>query len=134
LKNLNLEHLSLRYIDEMSGGEYQKVCIARAVVQEPAVMLLDEPTSSLDLKNQLSILRLLRDIVKGHRMCAVMSMHDLNIAFRYADKFIFLKNGTIFATVDSLGITDHIIKEVYEVPVAIKVHQGHPVILPLDER
>ncbi len=133
LKRLDLEHLSLRRIDEMSGGEYQKVCIARAVVQEPTVMLLDEPTSSLDLKNQLAILQLLRNIINAHRMCAVMSMHDLNIALRYADKFIFLKNGAIFATVDRSGITEHIIKEVYEVPVAIHMHRGHPVIIPLDD-
>lgn len=133
LKLLDIEHLSLRYLDEMSGGEYQKVCIARAMVQEPAVMLLDEPTSSLDLKNQLAILRLLRTIVKQHRMCSVMSMHDLNTAFRYADKFIFLKNGTIYATVDRSGITEKIIADVYEVPVSISWHQDHPYILPMDE-
>lgn len=133
LKRLAIEHLSLRYLDEMSGGEYQKVCIARAMVQEPTVMLLDEPTSSLDLKNQLAILRLLRTIIKEHEMCAVMSMHDLNTAFRYADKFIFLKNGTIYATVNREEINEEIIADVYEVPVSINWHQDHPYILPLDE-
>jgi iron complex transport system ATP-binding protein len=133
LKLLGLDHLALRYIDQMSGGEYQKVCIARAMVQEPTVMLLDEPTSSLDLKNQLSILRLLRDIVRGHRMCAVMTMHDLNTAFRYADTFVFLKDGKIYATVDREGINSDIIEAVYEVPVSIGRHQHHPFILPVDE-
>ena len=133
LKRLDLEHLSLRYTDRMSGGEYQKVCIARAVVQEPTVMLLDEPTASLDLKNQLAILRLLRTIVRGHRMCAVITMHDLNTAFRYADNFLFLKQGTIYAAVDRSQITGDIIEEVYGVPVAVQWHQDHPVVLPLDE-
>ncbi|MBN2552712.1 MAG: ABC transporter ATP-binding protein [Spirochaetales bacterium] len=133
LKRLDLEHLSLRYTDRMSGGEYQKVCIARAVVQEPTVMLLDEPTASLDLKNQLAILRLLRTIVRGHRMCAVITMHDLNTAFRYADNFLFLKNGRIYAAVDRSEISGAIVEEVYGVPVAVQWHQDHPVVLPLDD-
>jgi iron complex transport system ATP-binding protein len=133
LKRLDLEHLSLRYTDQMSGGEYQKVCIARAMVQEPTVMLLDEPTAALDLKNQLAILRLLRGIIKGHRMCAVITMHDLNTAFRYADRFLFLKKGTIFAALGRSEITGTVIEEVYGVPVSVQWHQDHPVVLPLDE-
>lgn len=133
LHRLNMEHLSLRYTDSMSGGEYQKVCIARALVQQPRVMLLDEPTSSLDLKNQLAILRLLRTIVRGHDMCAVVTMHDLNTAFRYADRFLFLREGTIFASVDRSGITERIIEDVYGVPVSVEWHQDHPFVLPLDD-
>lgn len=134
IKRLGMEHLALRYIDQMSGGEFQKVCIARAMVQEPTVMLLDEPTSSLDLKNQLSILRLLRNIVKAHKMCAVMTMHDLNTAFRYADKFIFLKDGTIYAVVERDRLDPNIIESVYGVPVAIKFIDNHPIVIPLDEQ
>ncbi|MEE4608468.1 MAG: ABC transporter ATP-binding protein, partial [Desulfobacteraceae bacterium] len=76
LHQLGLEHLALRDIDRMSGGELQKVCIARAIVQEPRVLLLDEPTSSLDLKNQLEILGTIRRVVKEHQLAAVMTMHD----------------------------------------------------------
>lgn len=133
LELLHMEHLALRYTDRMSGGEYQKVCIARALVGQPAVMLLDEPTSSLDLRNQLEILRQLKTIIRGHKMCAVVAMHDLNTAFRYADKFLFLKNGTVFAAVDRSGITGEIVEEVYEVPVAVEWHQDHPFIVPLDD-
>jgi iron complex transport system ATP-binding protein len=95
-------------------------------------MLLDEPTASLDLRNQLEILRLLRGIVKVHDMCAVMTMHDLNTAFRYADSFIFLKNGRVHAAVGRSGITADIVEEVYGVPVEVQWHQDHPVVLPLD--
>ncbi len=133
LHRLDLEHLALRHTISMSGGEHQKVCIARALVGEPAVMLLDEPTASLDLKNQLSILRLLRTIARGHEMCAVVTMHDLNTAFRYADRFLFLKNGGIMAEVDRAGITESVIEEAYGVPVRVLWHQDHPVVLPLDD-
>lgn len=133
LHRLNLEHIALRHTHSMSGGEYQQVCIARALVGEPVAMLLDEPTASLDLRNQLSILRLLRTIVRGHDMCAVVTMHDLNTAFRYADRFIFLSNGGIMAEVNRNGITESVIEEAYGVPVRVLWHQDHPVVLPLDD-
>jgi iron complex transport system ATP-binding protein len=134
LRLLGLEDLALRHTDEMSGGEHQKVCLARAIVQQPALMLLDEPTASLDLYNQLEILRLLRTIVKGHRMSAIVTMHDLNTAFRYADRFLFLRDGGIHADVDREGITPQIVEEVYGVPVELHWHQDHPVVLPADDR
>jgi ABC-type cobalamin/Fe3+-siderophores transport system ATPase subunit len=84
-------HLAMRYIDQISGGELQKVSLARAFVQEPKLLLFDEPTSNLDLKNQIEILKITRRIVKEHEVSAVMTMHDLNKALRYADKCLFLK-------------------------------------------
>ena len=129
---LDLEDLALRYTHRMSGGEYQKVCIARALVQQPRVMLLDEPTASLDLKNQLAILRLLRTVVKGHDMCALVTMHDLNTAFRYADRFIFLRDGAVYADVSGEGITPEIVESVYGVPVEVHHHRDRPFVLPLD--
>lgn len=84
MKKLNMEDLSLRYLDELSGGELQKVGIARAIVQEPKILLLDEPTSSLDLKNQQEILYLLSEIVDGHDVSVIMTMHDINSALRFS--------------------------------------------------
>ncbi len=134
LRLLGLSDLALRHTDRMSGGEYQKVCLARAIVQQPVLMLADEPTSSLDLYNQLEILRLLRRIVKGHPMSALVTMHDLNTAFRYADRFLFLRDGAIHADVDREGITPQVVEEVYGVAVEVVWHQDHPVVLPLDDR
>jgi len=131
IKKMNLEDLSLRYIDEMSGGEVQKVSIARALVQEPKVLLLDEPTSSLDLRNQLGILDIIKQVVDGHNVSAIMTMHDLNLALRYSDQFIFLKNGTIYSAGSGEEVTPEMIKEVYGVSVAIEELHGHPVVIPL---
>lgn len=132
VKRLHLERLSLRNLDEMSGGEVQKVSIARALVQEPRVLLLDEPTSSLDLRNQVEILSLVRAVVRSHAVAAVMTMHDLNQALRFADKFLFLKDGRIHAAVDRSQITAEIIEDVYNVPVHIEYVAGRPVVVPMD--
>ncbi|NYT06163.1 MAG: ABC transporter ATP-binding protein [Methanomicrobiales archaeon] len=131
IRRFGLEDLSLRYIDEMSGGELQKVCIARAIVQEPRVLLFDEPTSSLDLKNQLDILRTIRDVVGSHDVSAIMTLHDLNQALRYSDRFIFLRNGTIYAAGGPEVITPDVIGDVYGVPVTVEAWNGHRIIIPL---
>ncbi|HHE73975.1 MAG TPA: ABC transporter ATP-binding protein [Desulfobacteraceae bacterium] len=130
LQQLGLEDLALRHIDELSGGELQKVCIARALVQEPKVLLLDEPTSSLDLKNQLDILNTIGRVVKEHRIAAVMTMHDLNLAFRFADRFLFLKKGTVFANGRLDQVNADMVAAVYGVKVDILRHNGQVIIAP----
>jgi len=130
LKRLHLDHLSLRHIDQLSGGELQKVAIARAMVQEPRLMLLDEPTSSLDLKSQVDILTMLRRVVDEHRICAIMTMHDLNTALRYADKVLFLKDGRIHSTGPTCDVTSEVVEEVYGLPVDILTVQGNPMVVP----
>jgi iron complex transport system ATP-binding protein len=133
VKLLGLDHLALRYIDQMSGGELQKVAIARALVQEPRLLLLDEPTSNLDLKNQVEILNLLRRIVREHGVSAVMTMHDLNKALRYADKYLFLKDGIIFSAGKVGDVTAEMVQAVYGLPVAIHRFRGNPIVMPLEE-
>ncbi|MBI9078451.1 MAG: ABC transporter ATP-binding protein [Pseudodesulfovibrio sp.] len=130
IRRLHMEKLSLRHIDQLSGGEMQKVAIARALVQEPRLMLLDEPTSSLDLKSQIDILTLLRRVVDEHKISAIMTMHDLNTALRYADKVLFLKDGTIHSTGPACDVTSEVIEEVYGLPVHIHHVHGHPLIVP----
>lgn len=130
INTLGLSSMTMRYIDTLSGGELQKVCIARALVQEPSLLLLDEPTSALDLKNQVEIMALIRQVVDEHRIAAVMSMHDLNMALRHADKAIFLKNGGIQAMTLAHDVTADIIHDVYGLPVEIHRLGGQPVIIP----
>ncbi|MDD3653757.1 MAG: ABC transporter ATP-binding protein [Desulfotomaculaceae bacterium] len=130
LKILELEDYSLRYLDELSGGELQKVVIARALVQEPDLLLLDEPTSNLDLKNQLEVINIVKKVVKGQQIAAIVTMHDLNLAIRFADKFMFLKNGNIFAAGGLEVMTPENVESVYAVPVTIERWRDVPVVVP----
>ena len=127
---LGMEALRLSYIDEMSGGELQKVAIGRALVQEPKILLLDEPTSNLDLKNQVDILTTIREIVRDHGIAAVMTMHDLNQALRFADTFIFIKNGTVYMHGSHDVVTPAVIEDVYGLPVMIGEFAGIRCVIP----
>jgi len=133
IKSLSLQSLAMRYIDQVSGGELQKVAIGRALVQEPKLLLLDEPTSNLDLRNQLEILRLLRQAIQEHGLAAVMTMHDLNMALRFADKYLFLKNGRIFDVGRPEEISAETVEAVYGVAVEIHRNNGHPLVVPVEE-
>jgi iron complex transport system ATP-binding protein len=130
IEQLHLSGLALRHVNAMSGGELQKIVIARALVQEPRVLLLDEPTSSLDLKNQHEIMRFIRSVVHTHHLTALMTMHDLNLALHYADRFILLKEGMVYAAGGEEVITPELIEEVYGVPVAIRRWGGRNVVVP----
>jgi len=130
ITKLGIESLRLSYIDELSGGELQKVAIARALVQEPKVLLLDEPTSNLDLKNQVDILTTIREIVCDHNIAAIMTMHDLNQALRFADRFIFIKGGRVHIHGAQNIITPPVIEEVYGLPVMIGELGGVRCVVP----
>jgi iron complex transport system ATP-binding protein len=131
LKRLNMEHMALRPIDQMSGGELQKVAIARAMVQEPDILLLDEPTSSLDLKNQMEILSMIHHVVVEHGMAGVMTMHDLNTALRFANAYLFLKDGKVYDVGRVDQISPEMIESVYGLPVEIHSINGYPTVVPL---
>lgn len=130
LRRLGLAEMQLRYIDELSGGELQRGCICRAIVQEPSVLLLDEPTSALDLCRQMDIFRVIRDVVDHHNVATVMTMHDLNLAIRFADRFLFMKEGKIYAACDRSGVTADMIEAVYGIAVDIVMHKGMPMVVP----
>ncbi|MCQ4726353.1 ABC transporter ATP-binding protein [Anaerotignum faecicola] len=97
IKKMGLEKFAFKYINEISGGERQRVYIARALAQEPSFLLLDEPTSSLDLKNQLFVLESICDIVRSNNMGAVLTIHDLNLSAMFSDKIIMMKDSEVFA-------------------------------------
>ena len=131
MKSLDLEDFALRYVDQLSGGEIQKVAIARALAQQSDVLMFDEPTSNLDLKNQLEVVNIIKKIVKERQISAIVTMHDLNMALRLADKFIFMKGGKIFNAGDIRVITEENILAVYGVPVEIQFHHDIPVVIPV---
>lgn len=86
-----------RYVSELSGGERQEVLIARALAQEPKLLLLDEPTANLDIRHQIKILELIRKLVDSQSLTALMVIHDLNLAARFCTKLILLHNGRVHA-------------------------------------
>ncbi len=129
---LGLDELALKYVDEISGGEYQLVQIARVLVQQPKVMLLDEQTNSLDLSNQHMIMNLIRNIVEKNHIAAIMISHDLNLAIRYCNRFVLMKDGMVYAAGAHEVITPENIKAVYNTDAYVENVRGIPVVLPLD--
>ncbi len=130
LKRLGIEDLALKRTNEISGGELQKVSIARALAQEPEILLMDEPTNNLDLKSQLEVMRLARDFAKEGRTVIVV-MHDVNLALRFAKRFVFMKDGKIIADGGFEVVDPAIFREVYGVNVEIGEIKGVPVVVPL---
>ena len=128
---LGLDELALKYVDEISGGEYQLVQIARVIVQQPKVILLDEPTSSLDLSNQHLIMHLIRNIVKKNHMAAIMIIHDLNLAIRHSDKFILMKDGMVYSVGGHEVITPENIKAVFNIEAYVESVRGIPIVIPI---
>jgi iron complex transport system ATP-binding protein len=95
--NADVHHLAERPINELSGGERQRVAIARAFTQDTPILLLDEPTSNLDLFHQLELLHHLHDMTKQESRIALLVTHDLNLAAEHADHVILIDNGKIQA-------------------------------------
>ncbi|ETI96881.1 MAG: ABC transporter related protein [Intestinibacter bartlettii DORA_8_9] len=131
IASMKLEDYKLRYIDELSGGELQKVMLARALAQKPKMLLLDEPTSNLDLKNQLEVLQIMKNAAKENNIAIIIVIHDLNLAVRYCDKFIFLKDRHILNYGDLDIINEENIKKVYDVNVQIENVNNKKIIIPL---
>jgi iron complex transport system ATP-binding protein len=130
MERLSLSQYAMRTVTHLSGGETQKVAIARALAQQPEILLFDEPTSNLDLKNQLEVISLIKSIVKEGNVSAVVTMHDLNLALRFADKFIMMKGGRIYAAGGREILTSENIKAVYDVDVVIEQYREKLVIIP----
>lgn len=130
LAKTGLEEFALRYLDELSGGELQKVIIARALAQEPEVLLLDEPTSNLDLRNQIEVLRTIRTAAKEKNIAVVAVMHDLNLALRFSDKFLLLQKTKVFAAGGPEIMTAANISQAYGVPVSVERVQNQMVVIP----
>ncbi len=133
IRQMELEYIELRYIDEISGGELQKVMLARALAQQPKFLLLDEPTSSLDPRNQYEVLRIIRRIAKEWGIAVAIVIHDLNLALRYCDKYLFLKDGNIFSYGGFETMTPECLEAVYKMPVAIQDYHGIKVVIPIPE-
>ena len=132
ISELGLEDFILRNFNEMSGGERQKVLVARAMAQEPKILLLDEPTSALDIKHQLDVLKLVKRTANNKKILALMAIHDLSLASQYSDEIVLMKLGQVFARGSpEKVINQENIKTVYDVDTRISWRNGRPCPIPV---
>ena len=132
MDRLKVSEFRGRFLNRLSGGERQKVMLARALAQEPKLLLLDEPTSSLDLKNQYQVLQIVKDICHETGIWAIVVIHDLNLALRFCDRFLMMQQGEVFRYGDA-GILDReAIWKVYGVH-GEEVSAGNQKVVIVDE-
>ena len=131
IKDFQLEPFAFRKVHELSGGELQKVLIARALAQQPQVLLLDEPVNHLDPKNQMEILGILKRITVEIGLINITVLHDLNLALRFSDHFVFMKDGKIFSEGDISTITPSLVRHIYDISVELLEIKGTKVMVVL---
>ena len=129
LRQTGLEPLQLRPLNQLSGGELQKAMLARALVQQPKLLLLDEPTSSLDPRNQHEVMELIRQVVSQRNIAGLIVIHDLNLALRYCSHFLLLRDGRVYACGGPEVMTGDAIFQVYGIHGKVLTVDGQSVAL-----
>ena len=128
----DVEPLADRWVWTLSGGEYQRVRIARALAQEPKLLVLDEPGVSLDLRHEMGLFELVRGLVDTQGLGVLMITHDLNLAARFADSLLLLSEGRAVATGAPADVlTQQVVESVFAWPVAMQSIDGRPQMIPL---
>src|SRR5690606_30171519 len=129
IERAGLQHLAGRQMHQLSGGERQKVAIAKAIAQDPRVLLLDEPTTYLDLEHQLAVVGLLRSLA-SEGVTVIMTIHDLNLALAGSDQIVVMQGGRISLQGPPGALTPEVVESTYNVPCSIIKHEGTPVVFP----
>jgi iron complex transport system ATP-binding protein len=132
ISRCDLDALADRRIDTLSGGEWQRVRLARALAQEPRLLVLDEPTAALDIRHEMQIFELIRRLVDDG-LGAVVVTHHLNLAARFADRMLLLSQGRVAASGTPAQVLDAgVLRQVFEWPVAVTAWtDGSPQVTPL---
>lgn len=131
LNMMGVKHLALRNFDELSAGQHQRVAIARGLAQTTRVLILDEPTSNLDVRHQLQVTELLRDLAISNGMTVVMISHDLNVSAKYADTIVMMALPGVVHMVGTPEevLTEDTIRYVYGVDCRIIEDEGRPHVI-----
>lgn len=131
LNMMGIRHLAMRGFDELSAGQHQKVSISRGLAQTPRILILDEPTSNLDVRHQLQVTELLRDLAHENGMTVVMISHDLNVSAKYADKVVMMALPGVIHRVGTPAevITEESVRYVYGVDCTVLDVDGRPHVI-----
>ncbi|MBR4289557.1 MAG: ABC transporter ATP-binding protein [Oscillospiraceae bacterium] len=129
LEDMGLTDFASRSAEALSGGEKQKIAIARAMAQEPKLMVFDEPTGNLDIANEQLIIQEAKKLAREKNISILSSLHDLNQALYFGDKFFFLKNGQVKYAGGKEIVTESVIKDIFDIDVKITQINKQKVIL-----
>lgn len=129
LADMNLLNFASRSAEALSGGEQQKIAIARAIAQEPRLMVFDEPTGNLDIANEHLILQEAKKLAREKNISILSSLHDLNQALYFGDKFFFMKDGVVKYAGGKEIVTEEVIRDIFDIDVKILDVDGQKVIL-----
>ena len=133
LRLMKVEHLAMKNFNELSAGQHQKVMLARGLVRTPEIVLLDEPTSNLDIKHQIQVTKTLSELPRTKGMMVIMISHDINITAKYADRIILISDGKVYADGTPLEVlTKENIRDVYDVEADVLEIEGRPHIILKD--
>lgn len=129
---LRIEPFAFRKSNELSGGERQRVMIARAIAQGTPILLLDEPTSNLDVHHQMAVMEILRSLSDQESLTILVAIHDLNLAARYCHRLLVLKGGAHYCSGEPAQVLDpEMIRDVYGIEALVKHDLAFPYIVPV---